>query len=353
MIPLIPVIVKAVDVGVAALNALVHLNATMAELATSFNFAYFVASDALDAPEYASMLQKNDIALYFYCLSSLPELITLAYYDQIQADALVLNYWRSHGYLDRCLQAVKAGREHNSTVDNVVAWLEAVLPFTPFKFLLPQISALTSSPGAVAAELAYHAWSTLNNSGHDLIAAMQRFIQEFDNKYPAEIPATDTDTAIATANPMVPFIVANLFPAIRSFSAAVEYHESPTRAPNILPIAANLPVTITLDNQVVGTTYPNLSGYITASIPRDLVDQAIVGRACLEVGGLKTCAIIKPGALLPQILPRLCLRSPTRTSCADTSWARISQQTTFHNSISRINWEDDTDMDFDDAHVEP
>lgn len=239
-------LLMGVRFGTEAYRVYVMLYVALSQILAQFQMSLFFTKDVINEDYMEETIKNYLTVLQFTALVSFAPALIARYYDEIQANPALTNFFTSMPYLANVMDAVKTAREGDLPPMPIDSWTDLFLRFSPLKYIAPIFSKPSLDLMEVAAEITRAAAPMLTIPEENRITYMRQFLQDFDHPapQPAEIP--NEDDIINNYNPLLPVIWMILSNHIMILSRYVTFHASGEAPANISTIISTADAWLTL-----------------------------------------------------------------------------------------------------------
>ncbi|MHC1611628.1 MAG: hypothetical protein ACXQTW_08590 [Candidatus Methanospirareceae archaeon] len=265
------------------------LDVTMffADLCSQISFSLFIAFNSEDDRRIEQYLDAYYCLLLSYTYFCDPELMVIKYYDEINRNPYLRQWFTHTKYLRSLMEAVKRAREEHAEIDDLGEFLEAIYEYSPFSFILAIKQNIIDNAIELLNEKSAHFESILHCDAHKMYAKIKEQIQRYDQHEVKEIKIPRSEELIAQLNPFLPFYFVNLTAHIHAFLSYVDAYERKQIPPLPKQLLRALRADIYLDKQKEAIAHANENLMLTFVFDRADFEARKVKEILIDFAGLK------------------------------------------------------------------
>lgn len=261
-------LLRSANWAIETYRKILDVTMTFADLCSQISFSLFISFSSDD-----DELIENYINAYYYLLLAYtyfctPELLIIKYYDSIEKNPQLRDWFSHTKYLKSLMTAVERAREEHAEVNDLRELLEAIYEYSPLSFILSIKENIIDNTIELLNEIANHFQSFTHYNAHEMYARIKRLIQLYDQAEVKEIKITRSDELIAKLNPFLPFCFTNLTAHIQAFYSYVNAYERKIHPPLPTQLLRSLRADLYFDEKKVAETHADENLEITFRVDK-------------------------------------------------------------------------------------
>lgn len=285
--PIILAIPKLVNLGIETYQALLDVTMTLEQLCSDMSFSLFIMHECDDPERYNFYLDYYKTALLLYTHIATPDLFMIKYDEEIRADPELYDWYTQSVYLRSTMDAVKSAKEELNETDSLDYFIQGLLQFSSFGFMLTVKDIFIDNPGSYANEMAEQFLFMTEPANADMMARAKAKTQELSKTEVRKIVLPVRQDMTAHLNPFLPFYFATLSAHIHSYNAFKNNQITPGIPTVPKALLRALRNDVYLNDELVSFNYPDPNLSLIHTVEKDDPTYQKPGTIAFDYAGLR------------------------------------------------------------------